>query len=100
MVLFYVVAGSEKEAVKLSDTLLKKKIVACCNIFPIKSMYWWKGKLEKAKEYAILCKTTSKKAKILEQEIKKIHSYAVPCIVRINARANKEYEKYVKDEII
>ena len=94
MTLFYIIAAGKKEAEKISRALLKKKLAACCNMFPIKSMYWWNGKLEKANEYAILCKTTNKKSKMLEHEIKKIHSYEVPCLVRLNAKVNKEYEKY------
>lgn len=32
------------------------------------------------------------KAKAVEAEVRKIHPYTVPCIIKIRATANKEYE--------
>ena len=95
MILIYTTAENEKEAEKIVEALLKKRLAACCNIFPIKSRYWWKGKIEKGKEFAILCKTTEKKADAAEKEIKNLHLYETPVIIRFNTTASKEYEEYV-----
>jgi periplasmic divalent cation tolerance protein len=98
MTWIYVTCKDEKEAEKISMLLLKKRLVACANIFPIKSMYWWNGKLEKSKETAIIAKTTGKNLNKAEKEIKKAHSYEVPCILKINAGASKEYMAWLKKE--
>ena len=99
MVLIYVVCKGRKEAEMVSMRLLKKRLIACSNMFPVKSMYWWKGKVVNEPEYAVLAKTNSKNYKKTADEIKKIHSYDVPCILRIEAKANKEYEDWVNMEV-
>ena len=62
-------------------------------------MYWWKGKITKSYEYVMIAKTNNKNFKKLESEVKRIHSYEVPCILRMNATANKEYEIWLNKEI-
>lgn len=62
-------------------------------------MYWWKGKIVKDSENVIIAKTKSKNFKRLESEVKKIHSYNIPCILKIDAVSNKEYERWVNKEI-
>jgi len=44
----YITAPSLDEAEKIARRLLEKKIAACVNIFPIKSFFWWEGKIESA----------------------------------------------------
>jgi periplasmic divalent cation tolerance protein len=91
LVLVYTTVSSKREAEKLGELMVSKRFAACVNIFPITSMYWWKGKLNKDKEFALLFKTTKNSASKLEKEIKKIHPYEVPCIVASQAKASKEF---------
>lgn len=97
MTLLYITCKDKKEAEKISMHLLKKRLIACANIFPIKSMYRWNRKIVNSAEYAFLAKTNSKNFKKAAEEIKKIHSYDIPCILSIEAKANKEYEKWVNN---
>ena len=99
MTLVYITCKDEKEAENISMHLLKKRLIACANVFPIKSMYWWKGKIAKSNEYAIIAKTNDKNFKKLELEVKRLHSYEIPCILRLNATANKEYQAWLNKEI-
>ena len=99
MTLVYITCKNKKEAEKISLHLLKKRIIACANLFPIKSIYWWGGKIAKENETVIIVKTNNKNFKKLESEVKKIHSYGIPCILRINAAANKEYQAWLKKEV-
>jgi len=55
--LAYILAADEAEADKLCEHLLKKKLVACVNSFPVRSRYWWQGKIESAGEIAMIAKT-------------------------------------------
>ncbi|MBI2650319.1 divalent-cation tolerance protein CutA, partial [Candidatus Woesearchaeota archaeon] len=95
----YITCKDEKEAERISLHLLKKRLVACTNIFPIKSMYWWNNKIANHKESIIIAKTNNKNFKKLEKEVKKLHSYQIPCILRINAAANKEYGRWADKEM-
>ena len=99
MTLLYITCKDKREAEKIAIHLLKKRLIACANIFPVQSMYWWKGKIVNDAEYAVLAKTNNKNYKKAADEIKKIHSYEIPCILRIEAKANKEYEDWVNREV-
>ncbi|MBU0629022.1 MAG: divalent-cation tolerance protein CutA [Nanoarchaeota archaeon] len=98
MILIYITAKDKAEAKKISKHLLEKKLVACINIFPIESMYWWKGKIEEGNEVVIIAKTKEENYNKVKEEVKKIHSYSVPCILKIKADANEEYQKWIEKE--
>ena len=95
--LVYVTFKNQEEADKICDVLLNKKLIACANIFPINSKYIWKGKMINDSEYLGFLKTNKKNYKKVESEIKKIHSYKIPCILRINSKANVEYDNWCKE---
>src|SRR3989338_3526702 len=94
-IFLYVTFGSKKEAVKVSESLLQKKLIACANIFPIESAYWWERKIKKSKEVVAILKTTSSRVSRVKREILFHHSYQVPCITQISAEPNKEYASWL-----
>ncbi len=79
-VFVYITAKDFDEARKIARHLLEKRLIACANIFPVRSMFWWEGKIEECLEFVIICKTKAEKFKELREEVKRIHSYSVPCI--------------------
>ena len=99
MALIYITCKDEKEAIKISKYLLNKRLIACSNLYPIRSLYRWQGKMHDNKEFAIMAKTKEKNYKKIKEEVKKIHSYDIPCILKINAEANESYEKWVNEEV-
>ena len=99
MALAYITCKDEQEAVKISMHLLGKKLIACSNIYPIRSLYHWKGKIQDEKEFAIMAKTKGKNFEKIKSEVRKIHSYKVPCILNIYAEANEEHEKWANKEV-
>jgi len=46
MILTYITCKDKSEARKISEHLLKKRLIVCDNIFPIESMHWWKDKIK------------------------------------------------------
>jgi|SRR3989338_5701506 len=99
MISVYVTCKNKQEAVNISRLLLQKKVIACSNIFPINSLYNWKGKLNEEKEYAMLLKTKKSKFNEVKELIKQNHSYEFPCICSWKEKANKEYEEYIDEEV-
>ena len=95
MMLLYVPCGSAKEAKRIVTHLVKKRLAACGHVFPVASCYEWRGKLIDGSEVVALLKTSGKQAATAEKEIRKMHSYELPCILKIQAEANKEYESWV-----
>ena len=99
MALAYITCKDKKEAEKIAIYLLKKRLIACANILPIKSLYWWKGKIVNDRENVIIAKTNAKNFKKVVDEVKNIHSYEIPCILKIDAIANKEYQDWADKEL-
>jgi len=95
----YITNSNEKEARKVAKHLLDKRLVACVNIFPIKSLYWWHNKIADEKEFALIAKTTSDKYDKVKEEVKKIHSHTIPCIIKIEIEADKEYADWLIGEV-
>ena len=87
-----------EEAKKVTSHLLQKKIIACANFFPISSSFWWKGKIDNSNEIVALLKTKKQNWEKVKSEIKKIHSYETPCIMKLDVEANKDYEDWVEEE--
>ena len=99
MTLIYITCKDEEEAVKISKHLINKRLIACSNMYPIRSMYRWKGKLQDEKEFVLMTKTIEKNYGKIKEEVKKIHSYDVPCILKIEAEADESYDKWVNEEV-
>ena len=68
-------------------------------MFPMKSIYWWKGKLVYESEVVLLLKTTKKNSVPVKKEITKIHSYAIPCILEFQAKANAAFGRWVEEQL-
>ena len=99
MTLAYITCKDQKEAEKISKHLLEKRLIACSNMFPIKSMYWWQGKIQNDNEIIIIAKTNEKNFTKVKEVVKKLHSYEIPCILKIDAKANSDYERWAEKEI-
>ena len=100
MIFIYIVCKDKKEAERIGLFLVKKRLAACCNMFPIDSISWWRGKIEKNREGVLIVKTLEKNFQKIEKEVKKLHSYKTPCILEIPIRrGNLEYVSWLKREI-
>lgn len=80
----FVTVGKEKEAIRISNTIVSERLAACVNIVPqIQSFYTWKGKLVKDKESLLIIKTRANLFNRLKKRILSLHSYEVPEIIFI-----------------
>jgi periplasmic divalent cation tolerance protein len=95
-----VTCSSPSEAQKVANAVVTKRLAACVNILPgrIQSIYRWKGKVENAREALILIKTTARRLRELEREVKRLHSYDVPEFVAIAiVTGSREYLRWLAD---
>jgi len=75
---------SREEADKICAAVLEARLVACAQVSsPIRSSYWWQGKIERAEEYFLAMKTTRDKFNAVARVIRENHSYDVPDIVAV-----------------
>ena len=83
-IVIFITAKDTKEAEKISQALVSKKLIACANIVrDIHSFFWWKGKVERAKEVLLILKTKRSLFKKIEKTVKSLHSYDVPEIIAL-----------------
>ena len=70
------------EALSVARALLEKRLVACVNIYDnVTSMYRWEGALQQSQEAVLTAKTSADKRQAAMDEIKRLHSYDLPCII-------------------
>lgn len=89
-----VTCGTLTEARRIARTVVTKRLAACVNIFlsPVESVYRWKNKVEQAREYLLLIKTTSSLLASLEREVKRLHSYEIAEFIALPiAAGSREY---------
>ncbi len=97
LILVYITNPSKEEAGKIAKHLIGKKLIACANIYDnVASIYPWEGSLVEEKEAILIAKSVPEKFEAIKEEVKKIHSYTTPCIIKIPVEPNNEYSDWVK----
>ena len=87
---------------RIARAVVQTRLAACVNIVhsPVESFYIWKGKLEKAREYLLIMKTTAKRLAALENEVKRLHSYDVPEFIALPiSQGSKEYFSWLNESV-
>lgn len=75
---------NREEAVKIVNTLLNERLIACANILdPVHSIFWWKGKIEEEKEVLVLMKSQKSLFGKISRRVMELHSYDVPEILAL-----------------
>lgn len=89
----------ETDAAQLADSIIEMRLAACVQITPVKSVYHWQGKIEKADEVMLVMKTRETLAAELSGFIRKKHPYETPEIITTPVLAsNKEYQDWLLNE--
>jgi periplasmic divalent cation tolerance protein len=102
MGLVVLVTIPQNKANNLTKIILKERLAACVNIIEsVASYFWWKGKIDKAKEALLIIKTKEKLYPKLKTTIKKYHPYTVPEIIGIKIdKINKKYLNWLLEETL
>jgi periplasmic divalent cation tolerance protein len=90
-----------EEAERLARKILEAKLAACVQVLPqMKSFYFWEGAVQSDSEHLLLIKTLDEKFVELKDFIQKNHSYDVPEIVALEAKAVAEsYLNWLTDYV-
>lgn len=75
--------NSKKNAKKIIKALLKKKLAACIQLFPIESFYTWEGTVNNDNEILLFIKSEANLYTQIEKIILKNHTYTTPEIIQV-----------------
>ena len=81
-IFLYSTFGSAAEAERAAETLVRERLAACVNIHPgMRSVYEWKGAVEKAEEAAVFIKTRAALKEKAMARLRELHPYEVPAML-------------------
>ncbi|MGB7600681.1 MAG: divalent-cation tolerance protein CutA [Candidatus Sulfotelmatobacter sp.] len=94
-------AGSEEEAQKIAHHLVESRMAACVNVVPqIQSVFRWQGKMEEAREWLLLIKTTADAFEKVRQAIAELHSYELPeCLCLTIEDGSADYLQWIAESV-
>lgn len=100
MAIAVLVTVPERDAERLAKKILACRLCACVNIVKgVKSFFWWKGKLDKAKECILIIKTKETLFNKLKTAVEKNHPYEVPEIISFKINGiNRQYLNWLNSE--
>jgi periplasmic divalent cation tolerance protein len=89
------------EARKIAKALIKNKLAACVNIIgKVESLFWWKGKVDKANEYLLIIKSNKAMMPKVVKLVKSMHSYQVPEIISLPITSGlKKYLSWIDESL-
>jgi periplasmic divalent cation tolerance protein len=100
--MIYITAKDADEAEKIGNALVEERLVACVNIIaPVRSIYRWKGNIERESEAVLIAKTKDSLVEKVIARVKEMHSYECPCIEAIPiVNGNPAYLQWIMDETL
>ena len=91
-IVIFITAANKKEARKIAGGLVKNKLAPCVNIVDkIESVFFWDGKINRAKEVLLMVKSRKDKFKKIADFVKANHSYQVPEIISLPITSGLAY---------
>jgi periplasmic divalent cation tolerance protein len=73
--------SSLRDARRIAGLVVQKRLAACVQYLPIRSVYWWKNRIHRDGECLLVAKTTHRLLRDLVKCIRANHAYDVPEIV-------------------
>lgn len=96
----YITTKDIDEARIIAKKVVDQRLAACANVVEdMQSFYHWKGTVEEDTESVLILKTRTDLFSALVQEVKRHHSYEVPCILAYPILdGNPEYLDWLRSE--
>ena len=99
-VFIYTTVPEMKAAEAIGEMLVREKLAACVNVWPlIHSIYEWEGEIQYDEEAAMSVKTTPERADAAADKIAELHPYEVPAILRLPVwEVNQPYLDWLREQ--
>ncbi len=99
-VVVFITAATLEEAERLGRTLLDERLAACVNTTPVRSAYWWRGRVEEAGETLLIVKTAARLVDALTARVRALHSSTVPEVIAIPiVGGNPDYLRWIDESV-
>jgi periplasmic divalent cation tolerance protein len=79
----------------ICNELVRQKLVACYNQFPIQSGYIWENEMKSEQEIGCLLKTKPSHLNRAIAALESLHPYDTPCILNWEVTANEKYRTWI-----
>ena len=90
-----------REAKQLARLVVEQRVAACVNVIPgVASLFWWKGRVDQAKETLLIIKTTAKAFDALRRLVCAHHPYDVPEVIALPIQTgHRPYLTWVQESV-
>lgn len=100
MNVLFLTCANEKEADKIANTLLEKKLIVCAKKTPVSSSFLWKGKIKSSNEILLIMDSVVENFEKINNEVKKLHSYKTFVLTSLLVdKTTKEVKDWAKEEL-
>lgn len=100
ILMFYVTFPDKDTAVQICNSLMESRLIACYNLIPIESCYWWEAKIVNESEAVCILKSSVELEAQIEHKIEVLHPYETVCIIRSKVSVNKSYGHWILDNTV
>ncbi|WP_234265236.1 divalent-cation tolerance protein CutA [Hydrogenophaga sp. NFH-34] len=73
---------TKEEAQRIARLAVEARLCACAHIYPVDSVYRWKGDVVVDQEFVVSMKTNDERAVEIEALVKREHSYELPAFFK------------------
>ncbi|MDD1743029.1 MAG: divalent-cation tolerance protein CutA [Methanomassiliicoccales archaeon] len=97
----FITVPDEETAASIGTNLVSKRLAACANFFPCRSIYRWKGKIENESEFVLLLKIRTSDFHLVTESILALHPDEIPCIIMEEiAAGHQPYLDWIRDSTV
>jgi len=98
MIVVQTTTANAADAERLAEALVAERLAACVQIEPIRSLYVWKGQVERREEQRLSIKTQEALFEAVRARLRELHPYETPEIIALPvATGDAEYFAWLGD---
>ncbi|WP_370573417.1 divalent-cation tolerance protein CutA [Methanomethylovorans sp.] len=99
IIVVHTTTANMDEAKNIANVLVRKGLAACVNMYPITSIYKWKGNVEEEVEIELSVKTTADRLEDVKSTIITMHTYELPAIMWWQVNGEERYAEWITESV-
>lgn len=95
-----VTVDTQDGAQAIASELVKERLAACVNLFPVHSVYTWEGSIQQEGEWQLVIKTDLALFEAIAAKLEAIHPYEVPEVLALPIqRGTAPYLSWMAEQV-